>query len=528
MTNVPIRHFTEQPATAEGCTATSPPFPEGFFSGAIALIHRGSCAFTEKIQNAFNAGATAVIIRNNQAGALSMATPGQPNIPAYSIDQTPGNALVAFVDANPTTATVTLQINPIPADVLAGFSMRGPTRAPWQDLQKPDITAPGVNIYAAYTGAAGYSSLSGTSMSAPHTAGAMALVRSIRPAWTPAEVKSAVMMTAKKEGTKEDRVTPWDPDDVGSGRVDLTKAARAGLVMNETTSNFLNADPATGGDVKTLNLPAMRNMQCAPHCTWTRTVRNTRTTPTSWNASAMAITPGFNLTVSPANFSFTGNLGETQELTITAVPTSVLTGPVAFGEVVLSQSAPTGVGEPTAPDARMTVAIKGEPFVVSAVSRKLHGANNHDIALPLLGPVGIESRTGPVDGAHQLVVTFTAPVTLTGASVVEGTGTATFVPAGSTVTVNLAGVTDVQRLRVRLTNVSNGPTTVNMDIPMGVLAGDVNANGIVNAADVGQTKAATSPGTVDGSNFRMDINANGSINAADVAIAKSRSGNALP
>ena len=88
LTNHPIRHFTGQPSTAEGCNA-SPPFPAGFFTGAVALIHRGGCTFTEKITNAFNAGADMVVIRNNQPGGLSMLTTGQPDVPAYSIVASP-------------------------------------------------------------------------------------------------------------------------------------------------------------------------------------------------------------------------------------------------------------------------------------------------------------------------------------------------------------------------------------------------------------------------------------------------------
>ena len=47
-----------------------PPFPANFFSGAMALIRRGNCTFTEKITNAFNAGAAMVVIRNNQPGTV--------------------------------------------------------------------------------------------------------------------------------------------------------------------------------------------------------------------------------------------------------------------------------------------------------------------------------------------------------------------------------------------------------------------------------------------------------------------------
>lgn len=526
LTNTPIRHFTGQVSTAEGCTAgedNAPadlaPFPANFFDGAIALIHRGTCPFTKKITNAFNAGAIAVIIRNNQAAALSMATPGQPNIPAYSIEQTPGNALVAFVDANPTTATATLQINPVPPDTLANFSLRGPSAV--TSLTKPDITGPGVNIYAAAPLPTGYATISGTSMSSPHAAGSAALVRAVRPTWTPLEVKSALMMTAFEDGTKENQMTPWDADDVGSGRIDLTKAARAGLVMHETFANFLAANPATGGDPKTLNLPSMRNVNCSPNCTWTRTVRNTLTTPSNWTAVGSSITPGFNVTVSPSNFSFTGGLGETRTLTITASPTTNLTAAVAFGEVVLTE---TGAQSPAE---HMTVAIRGEKFVERAVSRKTHGgAGDFDIDLPLTGAVGVENRQGPVAGSHTVVVTFTSPVTV--GSVSSSAGSASHTISGNDVIISLTGVTDVQQLTVTINNASNGTTAANVGIPMKVLLGDVNGSSGVTASDIGQTKLATSPGTVNAGNFRTDVNAGGSINSTDVAIVKSRSGASLP
>jgi len=358
LTDFPIRHFTGQDPNFEGCSS-QPPFPPNFFQGAVALIRRGNCTFTEKITNAFNAGAAFVLIRNNQPGTVSMDTTGQPNVPAYSCDQIPGDALAAFVDANPTTATVDFALHgsaPTQGDVLADFSLRGPDPVPYQDITKPDITGPGVLVYAAFPIDLGaYGSISGTSMATPHASGSAALVRAVHGDWTVSEVRSALMMTAFNGGTKEDGTTPWDADDVGTGRLDLNKAALAGLVMDETIQNYLNANPNNGGDPKTLNVPELRNMNCTPNCTWTRTVRNTRTEATSWTVSGNAITPGFDINVSPDTFKFNGGLGETQQLTFTATPNINLTSSVAFGEVVLHEA--NGI----APDERITVAIEGSP-----------------------------------------------------------------------------------------------------------------------------------------------------------------------
>lgn len=301
----PIRRDPGQVATAEGCNAADGgvPFPANFFTGSVALIQRGSCAFTDKINNAAAAGADMVVIWNNVTGGLSMATPGQANIPAYSINLGPGQAIADFIDANPGAVTMNFNVTPLPGDVLADFSFRGPTPAPLQDLQKPDITAPGVNIWAAVADPANYGFLSGTSMSGPHVAGAATLIRQAHPDWTPMEVKSAIMMTAVKNGLKDDAVRPWDWDDVGSGRVDLSKAALAGLVMDESIVNFLNADPAGGGDVKTLNLPAVRDVSCLTGCSWTRSVQSGQDFATSWSVNETVITGGVTIEATPSSFS---------------------------------------------------------------------------------------------------------------------------------------------------------------------------------------------------------------------------------
>ncbi len=362
--NLPLRNSTANPL---GCTAGGG-FPAGFFTGAVALISRGSCPFEEKINNAAGAGATRAIIYNNAAGVINMSV-GAASLPAYSALQVDGQALVDYITlnaANPTTVNFTPAI--VQGDVIAGFSLRGPSTL--TSVTKPDITGPGVSILAA-TGdnstPANYGRLSGTSMSSPHLAGAAALIRSVQTAWSPTEVRSAMMLTASRAGTREDATTTWDADDVGSGRIDMTKAIRAGLIMNETFANYLAADPSTGGNPATLNLPSMRNVACAASCAWTRTMKNALTVPTTWNVTVQ--TPaGVTLNVVPNTFNFTGQgvttIGhlfrssfedapplETQQLVITATPTTMLTN-MTFARVIFTEA------NGRAPQSSIYVAIK--------------------------------------------------------------------------------------------------------------------------------------------------------------------------
>src|SRR5437660_4344922 len=169
------------------------------------------------------------------------------------------------------------------------------------------------------------------------------------------------------------------------------------------------------------------------------------------------------------------------------------------------------------------------PMAQSAFSRKTHGgAGTFDVPLPLTGNVGVECRSGGATNDYQMIINFATSVTVGGASVTSGTGSvSSFSVSGSQVTVNLTGVTNVQRITVTLMNVNDGTHMGDVPVSMGVLVGDVNGNALVNASDVSLTKSQVGQ-AVSGSNFREDVNANGLINSVDVALVKSKVGTALP
>ena len=346
LTNTPIRHYVTNEL---GCTADGG-FPPGYFDGAIALISRGTCTFEEKINNAEAAGALVAIIYNNTTGVVNMSV-GAAGLPAYSILQVDGQNLETFMDANDPTAT-TVDFSPahIQGDVLAGFSFRGPDVL--ETVTKPDITGPGVNIYAAETPSEGsYGLLSGTSMSSPHLAGSAALVRAVQPSWSVMEVKSALMTTASLPGVEQDGTTPWTVDDVGNGRVDLSKATRAGLTLDESVANFNAANP-TGGSInqKQLNLASVRDSNCGASCTWTRTFKNRLHASGSYTLSGVD-PAGYHLTFAPATFTLAQDA--TQAVTITATATSTPTATLSFGRIDIHESANQS------PDQHLSVAVKG-------------------------------------------------------------------------------------------------------------------------------------------------------------------------
>ena len=244
MTGVEIRHYA---ANEIGCTANGG-FPADYFAGAVALIQRGTCTFEEKINNA-QARRRGARDHLQQRGRRDQHERRRRDLPAYSIQQAEGAALVAFIDSlRPRSSRPHLRrrlrsrrlpaiaavVDFTPAvqqgDVIAGFSLRGPSAL--TSVTKPDITGPGVNIYAALDSATtgGYGYLSGTSMSSPHLAGAGALVRAAHPDWTPAEVEvgdDADGVHQRQPGRRHHAV---DPGRCRFGSCDLTKAALAGFV----------------------------------------------------------------------------------------------------------------------------------------------------------------------------------------------------------------------------------------------------------------------------------------------------------
>jgi subtilisin family serine protease len=173
----------------------------------------------QAINSAADAGVVPVIAAGNDFGEAGKGSVGSPGSAAKAI-----------------TVAASTEGDAGPADVIAGFSSSGPT--PISLLMKPDVTAPGVDILSSLPDNQWSDhDWSGTSMASPHVAGAAALLKQRHPAWTVAQIKSALESTGDPVhpvgSTSE--VTPLRE---GGGRIDLPRADNPLIFTDPTGLSF--------------------------------------------------------------------------------------------------------------------------------------------------------------------------------------------------------------------------------------------------------------------------------------------------
>lgn len=317
-------------------------------AGKVALIARGSCGFTEKFINAQNAGAIGVIVYTTQGTSAFSMGGTDPNVvtPGSMVSFDDGQALAASSLVESTAVTFTDNAASGEAvevgNTIASFSSRGPNLNTY-DIIKPDITAPGVKILAATTSAPMFGEqgetfkyLQGTSMSSPHIAGLAALFKESNSSWTPAQIKSAMMTTARQDLTKEDGTTQADPYDFGSGHVAPVSALDPGLLFDTNLADYLAflcgqdketfvsgydttcTELTTAGfstDASQLNLPSIAIAELVEAETIFRTVSNATATDSSYTATIEA-PAGFEVNVQ--TFDVNGDETESSTLDVAA------------------------------------------------------------------------------------------------------------------------------------------------------------------------------------------------------------------
>jgi subtilase family protein len=118
-------------------------------------------------------------------------------------------------------------------DRIASWSGGGPT--PYSLQFKPDVTAPGVGVLTSVPPNS-WETVDGTSLAAPHVAGAAAVLMQRHPDWTVAQIKSALVTTGAPVHYANGHEVPTTRE--GGGRIDLPRADASFLFANPTSLSF--------------------------------------------------------------------------------------------------------------------------------------------------------------------------------------------------------------------------------------------------------------------------------------------------
>ncbi|PPD81271.1 hypothetical protein GOBAR_DD21803 [Gossypium barbadense] len=229
--------------------------------GKIVICQRGITSRAEKGEVVKSAGGAGMLLINSVNEGEELFADAHV-LPASALGAIAGKAIKAYLNStNKPTASITFKgtVYGKPAPLMAAFSSRGPNRV-GLDLLKPDVTAPGMNILAAWPPSTSPAQLksdkrtvlfniaSGTSMSCPHVSGLAALLKSVHKDWSPAAIKSALMTTAYVHDNLNRHIldvafsTPTNatPFAYGSGHVDPQKASDPGLIYDITPQDYQN------------------------------------------------------------------------------------------------------------------------------------------------------------------------------------------------------------------------------------------------------------------------------------------------
>ncbi|OHE96948.1 PA domain-containing protein [Colletotrichum orchidophilum] len=255
-------------------------------AGKVVVCVRGENARVEKGLVVKTAGGRGMVLVNAPKDGDELIADAHL-LPALQLTATDGDAVSVYAKIGNGTAILEFKgsVFGIPAPKMASFSGRGPN-ALLPPILKPDITAPGVSILAAWslkgptsldvdTRKVNQNIISGTSMSCPHLSGIVTFIMGRRPGWSPAAVRSAIMTTAytTTKGTNSPLVdshdnTPATPFAYGSGHVNPMAALNPGLIYDIAPADYLDSLCAIDPEPSFVQAFAGNNFTCASNKTY--------------------------------------------------------------------------------------------------------------------------------------------------------------------------------------------------------------------------------------------------------------------
>ncbi|XP_022927103.1 subtilisin-like protease SBT5.4 [Cucurbita moschata] len=253
-------------------------------NGKILVCLTGGSSRIDKGMQAVLAGAVGMILCNDRFSGFKIIADLHV-LPASHISYNDGQAISSYINSrkNPMGYLIppSSKVNTKPSPTMAAFSSRGPNIVS-PEIIKPDVTAPGVDIIAAFSGAVSptgepfdnrtvpYITMSGTSMSCPHVSGIVGLLKALHPQWSPAAIKSAIMTSATISDNTMNLIldggspifAPATPFIYGSGHIHPIGAIDPGLVYDLSPNDYLEFLCASGYKEKNIRVFAEENYKC--------------------------------------------------------------------------------------------------------------------------------------------------------------------------------------------------------------------------------------------------------------------------